>query len=242
MSSCYKQNIMFKVEEYESSQEIISALSQAESNYKLKEGDFIGVRIETNNGEILVDPNYQMRLELGVRNMAQTAERDQPMYLIDHEGNVKLPLVGYIKLSGYTLYQSDSILMKEYSEFYKDPFVITSISNRRAFIFNGQEAQVILLNNENTSIIEALASTGGIKNFNKSNNIRLIRGDLKNPYVEVIDLSTIEGMTRANLQLQNRDIIYVEPVRRVIVEATRDYSPIISLFTSVITLIVLVSR
>ena len=233
---------MFEVEEYESNQNVINALSQAEANYRLKEGDFISVRIETNNGELLVDPNFQMRLELGVRNMAQNAEREQTMYLINHEGKVKLPLVGFIKLSGFTLYQSDSVLMEKYAEFYKDPFVITSISNRRAFIFNGQEAKVVLLNNENTSIIEALAATGGIKNFNKSHNIRLIRGDLKNPYVEVIDLSTIEGMTRANLQLQNRDIVYVEPVRRVLVEATRDYSPIFSLFTSIITLIVLVSR
>lgn len=229
---------MFQTDDYQVPKDVIENYNKVQRNYILKENDVIEIRVETNKGEALVDPNFQMRSELGVQNLNAQNQNFRPSYLIRADGMINLPLIGNINLAGKTLYQADSTLMKAYQDFYKDPFVVTSITNRRVIVFNGQIGQVIPLPNENTSLIEILAQAGGIQNFNKAHNIRLIRGELNNPYVEVIDLSTIEGMKRANLQAQHMDVIYVEPVRRVVVEAARDLSPIFSLVTSVITLII----
>jgi polysaccharide export outer membrane protein len=68
----------------------------------------------------------------------------------------------------------------------------------------------------------------------------LIRGDLNNPEVHLIDLSTIEGMAKANLKIEANDIIYIEPVRKVLVESISDISPVIGLFSSVISIVTLV--
>jgi polysaccharide export outer membrane protein len=38
------------------------------------------------------------------------------------------------------------------------------------------------------------------------------------------------------------DIVYVEPVRRPFIEALRDYSPVITIVTSLATLIFIVSQ
>ena len=83
---------------------------------------------------------------------------------------------------------------------------------------------------------------GGFNNDASGKNIRLIRGDLSNPQVQVIDLSTIEGMAKANLEIQPNDIIYVEPVRRPFAESLKDIVPVLSLLTSVLALVIALDR
>ena len=242
-SSCYKQNIMFKTEEFAIDSQVKANLEKAELNYRLKVNDYIGLRVETNKGESLIDPNYQLRSEFGIQNFNSANQiNTKPKYLIRPDSIALLPMVGKINLVGLTLYEADSLLRSKYRSFYKDPYVLTSIENRRVIVFNGSKSQVIPLVNENVTLIEVLALTGGVTNFSKAHNIRLIRGNLKNPYVEVIDLSTIEGMQAANLQVRSQDIVYVEPVRRTFVEATKDVAPFISLLIGVLTISVLLSR
>lgn len=232
---------MFQTEDFEMDSQIEASMKKIEAEYILKPDDKIEVKVETNKGEALIDPNYQLRSEFGSSNLNNQKNSSQLKYLIRPDGFVKLPMVGDVKLAGFTILQADSILREAYLEFYKDPFVITQINNRRVYVFNGENGMVVPIENENTTLIEVLAISGGIGNYTKAQNIRLIRGDLKNPYVEVIDLSTIQGMQAANLNLKNQDIIYIEPVRRVVSEATRDIAPLINIITSFVTIIVLLN-
>jgi polysaccharide export outer membrane protein len=148
-------------------------------------------------------------------------------------------MLGKVKIDSLTLPQADSLLVQKYNVFYDSCFVLTSCENRRVTILGAMGNQVIPITNENTNLIEILALAGGAVGEFKSTNIRLIRGDLQNPEVQIVDLSTIEGMKIANLRIQSHDIIYVEPTKKVVNEAIRDISPILSLTTSLITLIIL---
>lgn len=73
----------------------------------------------------------------------------------------------------------------------------------------------MLLANDETNVLQALATAGGITNDGKAYKIKLLRGELKNPQVFLFDLSTIEGIKERKMTLQSNDIIYVEPVPRV---------------------------
>ena len=64
--------------------------------------------------------------------------------------------------------------------------------------------------------------------------MKLIRGDLRNPQIQLIDLSTIEGVKQSNLLLQANDIIYVEPTRNLSESILVKISPIVGLFTTII--------
>ena len=117
--------------------------------------------------------------------------------------------------------------------------------------------QVIQLANDNMNLLEVLALAGGVDGLNaggggqglyryggRADNIRIIRGNLKSPQVQEIDLTTIEGMRRGNLQVEPNDIIYVDPVRRPFLEALTDGAPVFQLLgtalqlTSVVILII----
>ena len=98
LSGCgiYRQNIMLQVDSESSYQDIIDVTEQ---NYVLQSGDEFELDVYSNNGELIVDPNFQLRQELGVATMNQRPDR--PSYLVDQFGVVKLPLIGWKKYSFY---------------------------------------------------------------------------------------------------------------------------------------------
>jgi hypothetical protein len=136
-----------------------------------------------------------------------------------------------------------------YSQYYEQPFVVTRVTNNRIIVLGavgGGGGQVIPLSNDNMNLIEILAIAGGIdggaigtsnSRTGRTTNIRLIRGDLKNPQIQIIDLSTFEGMRRANLQVEPNDIVYVEPIRRPFYEALADAGPVFGLAASLVSVL-----
>jgi len=89
-----------------------------------------------------------------------------------------------------------------------------------------------LLNN-NTTVIEALALSGGIQEDGKAYKVKLIRNDGSNkPKVYLLDLSRIEGIGVGNTVVMANDIIYVEPRYRFTKTIVGELSPVISLLTS----------
>lgn len=239
--SIYRNRILFSTEQAAIPGRLEGAIAEATRNYTIQENDYLEVDVSTNRGEILIDPNYEIIKEIGVRGQNQQVQ-EKPRYLVRANGEVTLPVVGDVKLAGLTLYQADSVLARRYATLYEEPYVITRYVNKRVIVLGTDVGQVIPLQNENTNLIEVLALAGGITNQSRTDNIRLIRGDLRNPQVQIIDLSTIQGMQAASLRVESGDIIYVQPVQRVVAEAIRDISPILSLVTSVVTLVVLISR
>lgn len=239
MTSCgiYRNRILFSADETT----LQAQLTEAERNYTIQEDDYLEIEVYTNRGELLIDPNFEIMKEIGVTGQ-NTPLREEPRYLVREGGLVTLPVVGDVPLAGLTLNQADSLLARRYATLYESPFVVTRYTNKRVFVLGTTVAQVVPLLNENTNLIEVLALAGGISNQARTDNIRLIRGNLNDPEVQVIDLSTIEGMRQASLRVQSGDIIYVQPVQRVVAEAIRDVSPILSLITSVVTLMVLIGR
>ena len=80
-----------------------------------------------------------------------------------------------------------------------NPYVILQVENRRCFISKQDGgAAVIKLNNYPTNILEVIAKSGGLTGDLKAYNIRIISGDLKNPKVREVDLSTVEGLRSSN--------------------------------------------
>lgn len=241
LSSCqtYRQNILFTTKGEFAAESAHARVVEVEGSYLIKPYDYLQIEVFTNKGERIVDPNFEL-LEDKMRN--QSVGRPAPNYLVQADSMVMLPIIGEVKLAGLTLPQADSLLVGFYGEYYKEPFVITKYTNKRVIVLGATGGQVIPLTNENMSVIEVIALSGGLPNDAKGHNIRLIRGDLKHPVVQVIDLTTIEGLRKAELKVQSGDIIYIEPVRKIVSESVRDIAPLLSVITSMVTLLVLIQK
>ncbi|WP_240410402.1 polysaccharide biosynthesis/export family protein [Hymenobacter oligotrophus] len=289
-SRAYKQNIMFRTSRgtQPDTARLRGALSQAESIYRIRPNNYLEVRVYTNQGERLIDPNGELgfgapgggvgantgnnnRLNrlpatqgrgvqqgIGQGGAGTPASTD---YLVYPDGAVVLPIVGRVAIAGLTVRQADSLLRIRYDEYYKGSFVQTRVTNNRVFVLGTPGGAVVPMLNENMNLLEVLALVGGVdggfggggggqfRGGGKAFNIRHIRpepdGTLDRAQVSVIDLTTIEGMRRANLEVKPNDIVYIEPLRRPFFEALQDIGPILGLVTSItgfVTTLVLINN
>ena len=274
-SSCattkyYNQRTLFRLTDSQGRQldstKLRIAVNRSERNYVIQPNDFLEVRVNTNRGERILDPNGELQFgqpsgglpsrggvttptsgrgaSSPTRNTSQGAGGSE--FLVQADGTVVLPMVNRVRVSGLTLLEADSTLALRYNEFYKEAFVTTRVTNNRVIVLGATGGQVIALSNDNMNLLEVLALAGGVdgggggggtlyRNGGKANNIRIIRGNLKNPRVQQIDLSTLDGMRRANLQVEPNDVIYVEPIRRPLIDALVDAGPILSISSLVLT-------
>ncbi|WP_165864916.1 polysaccharide biosynthesis/export family protein [Rufibacter latericius] len=222
-----------------------ASMAEAGRNYKIQPNDVLNIRIYTNKGEILVDPNNFLRQELtqtgtsgGGRNVAaqQGSQKEDQEYTVLPNGEVKVPMIGFVPVQGLTVSQADSLFQSRFETYYRDTYVYSQVISRRVVVLGAAGGKVIPLGNENINVVEVLALSGGIPENGKAQNIRLIRDVASaKPIVQVIDLSTIAGLQRASLRVQPNDVIYIEPVKRVFNESLRDVLTVIGALSNVLT-------
>ena len=158
------------------------------------------------------------------------------MSSISNENDI---LNNYINASNSKV-QLEKELAQKYSSLFVDPYVVIKVTNRRVFVFKGITGMVVTLNEAPTSLIEVLARSGGLDRTLKAFKIKIIRGDVKNPEVHLIDHSTLEGLRTAELTMQPNDIVYVEDRKRVVRDAFIEAAPIFTSVTTVVSFILLI--
>jgi len=224
-------NLMFKDIESNKLPDKINSLTK---EYKIQKGDEISLKVYTRDGMILID---QIRVKsIGANEQNQNNPQIMnTFFIVNNEGFVDFPIVGKKKVDGYNEEELRQILKKEFDIIYNNPFVYLRVENRRAIVFKGTEGMIIPLNRTPTHIFEVLAKSGGIDRHMKSYDIQLIRGDLKNPDIYKIDLSTLKGIQNSELLVQSNDIIYVKERRRPLYHAMNDIAPIITVPLTIVS-------
>lgn len=241
LSGCYMLNpsVMLRTGKNYQYNTYNDSLSSSKE-YKISPNDIVDFRIYSNDGFKLID---FASISSNSSNNA-VVFTNVINYTVEPDGNVKLPLLGKTKIAGMTVREAELMLEEKYSAYYIKPFAIVKVINKRIIIFPGNAgtAKVLPLTNNNTTLIEALALAGGLSQSGKARKIKLIRGDLQNPQVYLIDLSTISGIKQADMILQENDVIYVEPRLYVTREFLAEISPILSLLTSLLLAYTLLRR
>lgn len=176
---------------------------------------------------------------------AMTVQRMTFTYVVEHDGMVKLPIIGRVPISGLTLRQAEMMLEDKYSASYKDPFVQLQVSNRRVVVFNGGggTAKVIPIENNNPTLLEVIGMAGGLDSRGNAHKVKVFRrkdGE-KGRYVYQFDLSDIDGLPYGDMIMQGDDVVYVQPNADIAREVLQDLTPVISLLTSVVLVIGIVN-
>lgn len=224
---------MFQYDDDFTEEDLSKAVAVAQHNYKIKPGDLLSLQLYTNNGERIVDPNFEFLKDINVNNNLQQIN---PNYLVQENGQSKFPLIGQVTIENLTLLEAESKLQALYDSFYKDSYVVLNYLNKRVTVLGANGGMTIPLENQNTSLMEILALYGGLQLGSKAHNIRIIRGNYNNPEVFMVDLTTITGMKNTITDIEPGDVIYIEPWRRPLKETIRDASPFLSLASSILAL------
>ncbi|MBM3184708.1 MAG: polysaccharide biosynthesis/export family protein [Bacteroidetes bacterium] len=229
---------MFKIPKGENFQYDSIPMKPTE-DYVIGPGDRFTFFFSTNNGERIVSGMSGVNGTEG-----QTFNRNNQQfiqdYLVRRDGTAELPVIGIINVRGFTTIQLEDTLTELLSKNYIDPFVQIRLSNQRIIIFPGRgQAQVVNLNNVNTTLLEVIALAGGLSEDARANSIKLIRKNKNKREIYKIDLSTIQGLKQAEMIVQSNDYIYVDVKPRIASSVLTEVTPWVSILTSALLLFTL---
>ncbi len=209
--------------------------------YKIAVNDIVRFGLYTNEG-------FKLAGLLG----EQGANNDQGgqsfiEFKVRPDGNIKMPVLGEINVLGLTVKEMEEMLENKFQQYYVNPFVIVEITNKRIFMFKGgASSSEISLENENSTLFEVLAKSGGVSGGgnntsggggqNYASKIKIIRGDLKKPTIYLVDLSKIDGLEDADIIMQAGDIVYIDPVINYGNTITQDIASVTGLVSSVLSI------
>jgi polysaccharide export outer membrane protein len=131
-------------------------------------------------------------------------------YLVDHSGQINLPLIGNLPVAGMTTSQLREDVRKRLLIYLKEPIVnIRLINFKVSVIGDVSNPGVYNVDNEKITIPELLSMAGDMNNSAKRNEVLIIREqDGKREYIPV-DL-TKNVFRSPYLYLKNNDLIYVQ--------------------------------
>lgn len=204
-----------------------------EKEYRIAPYDKLNLIVSTNDGFQLLSTGS------GAQGMS-ASQNNSLSFPVEFDGQIKLPTLGRLAIAGLTIREAEKMLEEKYSQFYKQPFVIISVSNRKVYIFKngGTVATTVDITSDNFTVIDAVVKSGGLSENSKSYRIRLIRGDVNNnPQVFLYNIYKLKDLQNVNLLLEANDIIYVESRPRYIRRVLDEISPYLSLISTVLLVV-----
>jgi|HubBroStandDraft_6_1064221.scaffolds.fasta_scaffold197922_2 polysaccharide biosynthesis/export protein len=126
------------------------------------------------------------------------------------DGMISLPLVGQVKAEGLTKEQLKEMLAGRLKEFLNSPEVdvqVLKVNSKRFFVYGGvgRPGEYPLI--EETTVMDALSTVGGFKDFANKKKIYVLRGTQRFNF-NYQEVSKGKNLAQ-NIQLQNGDRIFV---------------------------------
>ena len=139
-------------------------------------------------------------------------------YTIDLDGNIQHHRLGIFHAAGLTKDELAAEIKKRLTEpveLLKDPTVIIRYLNFRVTVLGevGGNGSVVIPG-ERLTILEALSLSGGITDFGKKNNVKIVREVDGKRETGVIDLSSKNLFESPYYNLRQNDLIIVEPTKQ----------------------------
>lgn len=211
-------------------QQFISEKSEIE-DYSIRPGDVIRIQLYTQDGFPILDA-LKMETSQAVQGSRSVVVGTLVSFLVTQDGYVDLPIFGETYVQGMKDQELEQFLEQRGAELFVNPFAIVSVLGRRCMVFRGGKASIVSLETRPTTLLEVIARSGGLNQYDRADKIQVIRGDLKDPLLYEIDLSEISGLKDGGLIVQSNDIIYIRSRPRVLARASNEISTVTSLLLS----------
>jgi len=174
-------------------------------------GDLIDVNISSlNNQSTSIFSAQQSMDKIGTIRNAEARKLDG--YLVDSSGNIDIPILGIVKVSGMTCSSLSESIKKDIEEYVLNPNVRIKILNFRVSIL-GQVTNpgTIEVINQNISFTELISRAGDLKKNADPTKVMLLRNVDNKVQTKYLDLTSNEFLNSEYYYLKQNDVVYVRP-------------------------------
>lgn len=180
------------------------------SDYRIQPQDILQIR-NLQNIKYIVEETATSPGGGGASQQGQT-------YQVEDDGTVALPVIGRIHVAGLTRTEAMKLIEQDYrKDVLKDPIIDLKITNLKVTLLGeirGPGNYPLI--RDKTNLVEMIGQAGGLTDKANEKNIKIIRGDPKNPQITEVDLSKTGTLADPRIILQNNDIIYIAQNKRAV--------------------------
>lgn len=219
-----------------------------QSNYTpvLKTDDFLSVLVTSDDPEAAVPFNFPATTQPNMNNGYMVGNPSTIGYLIDTNGEIKLPIIGNVKVVGLNRMEATQLIESKLQEYITNPVVNIQIQNYKVTVLGDVKSPgTFKIPNERMTVLEAIGLAGDLKMTGSRKNVLVIR-DVNGKKTEYrLDLTSKDVFSSPAYYLTQNDVVYVEPNATARSESTlwRTTGPIfISLTSLVVTTVTLLFR
>ena len=166
-------------------------------------------------------------------------------YLVDIDGDIQFPVLGKIHVAGKKRSELEAFLTKKIKAYVTDAVVEVRLLNFKVTVL-GEVGNpgVIQVEDGRISFPELIARAGDVSYSGKRQNIVVIREAGGKKSVGRVDMTSSDVFKNPYYYLKQNDIVYVEPTYKKVKTAgfITSYTGLISLGTTVLSLIILLTR
>lgn len=206
--------------------------------YRLQVNDILLINIKSENIELT---------SLFSSGTAQSGG-DNSGYTIDRHGNIRIPILGYINVLGYTEREVREKIEIELGAYFKNLesiFVTVKIAGIN-FTITGEISSPGTKNiaKNEVSIIEAIANSGDATIYGDRENVEIIRKTLDGVKKFKVNLLSIDVFESENFYIKPNDIIYIAPLKRKSwgtgTTGLQSFTTMVTIFSFVVSTVLLV--
>ncbi len=163
--------------------------------------------------DYIIKPHDRLLVVIyGYPNLSTTQDKDDYGLEVAEDGKITLPIIGRIKVAGFTKNMVQRRLYNIYGTYLeRKPSVKVEVLNKKIYVLGAVKNPGTLEFNKNSFItpLKAVSIRGGLAKNAKRDRILIVRGTKKRYAVAVLDLTDINSLKKYNILLQPEDIVYV---------------------------------
>jgi len=164
-------------------------------------------------------------------------------YLVKQDGIVNLPMIGNVKVEGFTINEVERVIEQISSTYFKDPIVKVNIINFKVSILgevNNPGEYNIVRSNQN--LLHLIGKANDLTEFANRRKIKVIRNNGEySSKIFYLNLTDPLVLNDKNFYLHPQDIVYVEPMKKKFY-SVKSLSNAVSVSISAITLYLLINN
>lgn len=190
---------------------------------RIQKGDLLSIQINSLSTKPEIDQLYNLPV---VSVSPGTASPSG--YLVDYSGNIEHHRLGQIHAEGMTKQELAAEIKKRLTqpvELLANPTVIIRYLNFRVTVLGqvGREGPVTVPG-ERLTILEAVGLAGGITDYGKKDNVKILRETDGKREIGIVNLSSDSLFLSPYYTLLQNDVVMVEPTKQRMKEADQQRS------------------
>jgi polysaccharide export outer membrane protein len=230
-TSCRTQEVLAKYVEHRNDSIPKQVIKYSEP--VIKKNDLLSVQIFSN----AFDDGKTDAIYNQVVKSSSTGTSTQEGYLVDNNGNILLPRLGFMKVEGLTKPQVADSIKKMLTPVLTNPVVVVKLQNFHiTFLGEISKPGTINLPVERINILEAIGMAGDITSYGKKSDVVVIRETDGVVRYGQMDLTSEKCFDSDFFYLKQNDIVLVNPNKNKQIISEQLFYQRLSITTSIISL------